>query len=194
MSLDKFKAAVQYILTLSQDNPEKLGAIRLNKVLWYADTTNFKVHGKSLTGQKYKKRRMGPVPAKILAALEELQEDGVLEVIEPQYKFDVRTYKTKTEFQSNLLSEEDKALLESMLGMVGGYTANAISEETHGDLWASIEEGGEIPLFATLASHSGAITFEVAEWAKAIVQNKSCLLYTSPSPRDRTRSRMPSSA
>ena len=26
------------------------------------------------------------------------------------------------------------------------------------------------------------------------VDNKSCLLYTSPSPRDRTRSRMPSSA
>ena len=27
-----------------------------------------------------------------------------------------------------------------------------------------------------------------------IVHNKYCLLYTSPSPRDRTRSRMPSSA
>jgi len=26
------------------------------------------------------------------------------------------------------------------------------------------------------------------------VESKSCLLYTSPSPRDRTRSRMPSSA
>ena len=26
------------------------------------------------------------------------------------------------------------------------------------------------------------------------LQNKVCLLYTSPSPRDRTRSRMPSSA
>ena len=26
------------------------------------------------------------------------------------------------------------------------------------------------------------------------IQNKICLLYTSPSPRDRTRSRMPSSA
>ena len=26
------------------------------------------------------------------------------------------------------------------------------------------------------------------------LKNKSCLLYTSPSPRDRTRSRMPSSA
>ena len=28
----------------------------------------------------------------------------------------------------------------------------------------------------------------------ALVSNHSCLLYTSPSPRDRTRSRMPSSA
>ena len=30
------------------------------------------------------------------------------------------------------------------------------------------------------------------DWSKAY--RKSCLLYTSPSPRDRTRSRMPSSA
>ena len=29
---------------------------------------------------------------------------------------------------------------------------------------------------------------------KQIVENNNCLLYTSPSPRDRTRSRMPSSA
>ena len=30
--------------------------------------------------------------------------------------------------------------------------------------------------------------------SKLVLSNKSCLLYTSPSPRDRTRSRMPSSA
>ena len=32
------------------------------------------------------------------------------------------------------------------------------------------------------------------EIIKNIEKNKVCLLYTSPSPRDRTRSRMPSSA
>ena len=32
------------------------------------------------------------------------------------------------------------------------------------------------------------------EVAKALIDNLPCLLYTSPSPRDRTRSRMPSSA
>ena len=33
-----------------------------------------------------------------------------------------------------------------------------------------------------------------AEEKKDMQQDKACLLYTSPSPRDRTRSRMPSSA
>ena len=37
-------------------------------------------------------------------------------------------------------------------------------------------------------------TIEDLGTAKRVVLNKDCLLYTSPSPRDRTRSRMPSSA
>ena len=32
------------------------------------------------------------------------------------------------------------------------------------------------------------------EWKGLVVDRNFCLLYTSPSPRDRTRSRMPSSA
>src|SRR5665811_1547946 len=36
-----------------------------------------------------------------------------------------------------------------------------------------------------------AVVLRLREW---IVEGTSCLLYTSPSPRDRTRSRMPSSA
>ena len=36
--------------------------------------------------------------------------------------------------------------------------------------------------------------FQVFELSNLPQQNVSCLLYTSPSPRDRTRSRMPSSA
>ena len=35
---------------------------------------------------------------------------------------------------------------------------------------------------------------QISEWMKVEVEKKPCLLYTSPSPRDRTRSRMPSSA
>ena len=55
--------------------------------------------------------------------------------------------------------------------------------------WADVEENLEARFLA------GGSAFEAME-ARSIAQDAiiSCLLYTSPSPRDRTRSRMPSSA
>ena len=38
------------------------------------------------------------------------------------------------------------------------------------------------------------IYLALVKWVKWKYKKKTCLLYTSPSPRDRTRSRMPSSA
>ena len=38
------------------------------------------------------------------------------------------------------------------------------------------------------------LTLPVVQGLKQANQDSDCLLYTSPSPRDRTRSRMPSSA
>ena len=40
----------------------------------------------------------------------------------------------------------------------------------------------------------GAASFHVCDIRQEEVVKETCLLYTSPSPRDRTRSRMPSSA
>ena len=37
-------------------------------------------------------------------------------------------------------------------------------------------------------------TIQVYLWTNSLYETYACLLYTSPSPRDRTRSRMPSSA
>ena len=57
-----------------------------------------------------------------------------------------------------------------------------VSEKTH---WI-IEKHGEFQMYY-YAHHLGADRFKREKY-------KDCLLYTSPSPRDRTRSRMPSSA
>ena len=49
--------------------------------------------------------------------------------------------------------------------------------------------------FADYYLHNSDITFDFTKENKMIVHNNiSCLLYTSPSPRDRSLSRMPSSA
>ena len=41
---------------------------------------------------------------------------------------------------------------------------------------------------------SGEVLFEEKDLFELETEERACLLYTSPSPRDRTRSRMPSSA
>ena len=45
-----------------------------------------------------------------------------------------------------------------------------------------------------MAVRGGAGVFDVSHMGEIWVKGPRCLLYTSPSPRDRTRSRMPSSA
>ena len=51
------------------------------------------------------------------------------------------------------------------------------------------------PVILNLSRKSKAMGFVAPfRWKAAGTESKDCLLYTSPSPRDRTRSRMPSSA
>ena len=65
--------------------------------------------------------------------------------------------------------------------------------------FALIKECGFSPLALVMGTAMYHLGIEVQRWTKseeldALTHAMTCLLYTSPSPRDRTRSRMPSSA
>ena len=49
----KFKSAVHYICDKASSDPSVLGAIKLNKVLWYSDLINYLITGKPITGETY---------------------------------------------------------------------------------------------------------------------------------------------
>src|ERR1700735_3442771 len=68
---EKFKAMVLYVCDKATD-PSVLGSVKLNKVLWYADSIHYMVHGRSITGETYIKRQHGPVPRHIVRAVDEL--------------------------------------------------------------------------------------------------------------------------
>ena len=79
-----------------------------------------------------------------------------------------------------------------------------IGDPTEGALWVLAEKGGldpeakqeKQPRIAEIPFDSGHKFMATFHQVGATVEMfiKGCLLYTSPSPRDRTRSRMPSSA
>ena len=80
--------------------------------------------------------------------------------------------------------------------VINGYTAVETLHEMHETI---ISEGGYAFLLYNYTANRAEIECEVDGEDYVLLFDKrdsdiSCLLYTSPSPRDRTRSRMPSSA
>ncbi len=168
MATEKFKALVHFIVHECRDRPGRLGAIRLNKTLWYSDVTAYKMNNVPLTGETYVKRKKGPVPAHILATLQELKTEGKILIQEPEFQFDVRKYISLMVPDVEPLSDDERELTKSILDSVCGHTANGISELTHDNIWDAASEGEEIPLFATLVSEVGEITDNVRAWAGSI--------------------------
>jgi len=75
-----------------------------------------------------------------------------------------------------------------------GFIIKENGDDSYSGYFSSNREGGKggDDLYGfTLKSLPGLRTFSLQG---TVVDTKTCLLYTSPSPRDRTRSRMPSSA
>ena len=76
--------------------------------------------------------------------------------------------------------------------MAQGIDADTGRIDTHGSVGVSVyaSASGDV----TSVSFDNLSTVAVESDPSEIRPSYSCLLYTSPSPRDRTRSRMPSSA
>ena len=148
----------------------RLGSVRLNKALWFADVFRYQATGESLSGEVYVKRQRGPVPQTILRTLEELQRDGAIRIEEPDFQYAPRKFFSLTPPQTNHLSEEECELAREVLKQILEYSAEEISEVTHDEVWRAAQEGEVIPLYATLASGSGEMTDEIKKWANDCIK------------------------
>ena len=168
---DRFKNLVHYIIGQCTDRPDQLGAIRLNKALWFSDVIAYQMTGTSITGETYLKRERGPAPQHILQAIRQLSEEGKITVVEPRYEFDTRKFYEREPAPEDL-SEEHKQLVHAVLGCMLRNTANQVSEMSHDIIWKMAAEGEEIPLYATLASNPGEMTEEFFGWARSILEKR----------------------
>ena len=167
--MDKFKALVHDIIYRCRSHPHRLGAVRLNKVLWFSDMYAYKHLGQAISGEVYVKRKRGPVPKRVLQALDELQEEGAIRIEEPTHLLDTRKFYSLHRPRLNVFTEDEETIMTSVLDGVLGLTANEVSEASHGLAWETAEMSEEIPLCATLAETPGEYTDEVMSWARAEV-------------------------
>ena len=168
MGKEKTKALVHLIIHKCSADPAKLGQIRLNKTLWFADVHSYQSTGQSITGETYIKRQHGPVPSTMRETLDELEADGLITIRDPEKWSPSRLFTSLQEPDTSLLSETDiETTIRTMQEMLS-MSAKDVSRRTHDLIWEMAEMGGEIPLYATLAL-PGEITADAIAWADELV-------------------------
>jgi hypothetical protein len=167
----KFKAMVHYIVA-SCDDPHRLGATKLNKICWFADTLAFRLTGEPITRARYVKRAKGPVPRDVLLALKQLEDDGKIKVRHsdhPVYK--TRLFINLEDADTSMFSQTECSVLDTVIGTIcNQHTASTISDLTHDRIWEAANEGEELPLWVSLAGQAGPITDDVLKWADSVIQ------------------------
>ena len=167
MKNDKFKALVHFMIAQCQEWSVDLGAIRLNRALWYADVAAYQENKASITGVKYIKQHQGPVPESIDAVLEELVAEGKIRIQQARNKFDVQKFAALTPPNASSLNDYDRGVATTSLEALFGRSTNIISEMKHDIIWEAAFLGEEIPLYASYAVPQGQVRPEAHAWAVA---------------------------
>jgi hypothetical protein len=155
---DKFKALVHYICEKAE-NPSVLGAVKLNKVLWYSDTIHYLTTGQPITGETYVKRQRGPSKEGKIAC-------GHVD----HFGFTKHEYVSIHEADKSIFSGEEIALIDRAFEHVCiNHTARSVSEETHNVIWELAELGEEMPYYTIFASGVGEIDEADIAWANEVL-------------------------
>lgn len=136
---EKFKEMVLYICHKSP--PNKLGRVKLNKILWFSERFAYDFWGETMTGENYIKKPRGPVAEHLGEVEEELKQEGLLKVSETPEFVNTR-YRCKHEPNINLLTEKEIAYIDMVVDSIcNNHTSVTISNVTHDDVWKNASMG-----------------------------------------------------
>ena len=162
---DKTKALLHHVCSRCRDE-SSLGAVKLRKILWFADITAFRAWGTPITGDTYIKLDYGPVPRHANELLKELAQEGkVADHIVNFYGFSKHEYVSLQPADVEPFSVQEIALVDEVIDLVCDHTAKSISDVSHDDIWKIAKIGEEIPFEATLVADLGEVDEDDVKWA-----------------------------
>jgi|ERR1035437_3686507 hypothetical protein len=164
---DRLSSVTHYVI--ARCDPAKLGATKLNKVLWFADVFYYRRHGRTITGaDNYMKQQYGPVQRNMLGVLDELKREGKIVERPSETPVGIRREYVwlKEPDLTPFKADEIDMLNEVMDWICGSESAKSISDKSHDVLWDETEIGAAMPVPAG-AVFPAEITAEAVEWAKS---------------------------
>ncbi|MBN9461038.1 MAG: SocA family protein [Burkholderiales bacterium] len=165
--IDRLTKMVHFVV--QHTPPEKLGATKLNKVLWFADVMHYRQHGVSISGQTaYLKNKYGPTPAGIYQVLDDLKASGsIAERAVPTPAGARREFLWLLPADASEFSAGEIETLLDVIDWAMPLTAVQISEFSHDALWEETDVGQPISIAAASMIPSEPDAEDLA-WAEAV--------------------------
>lgn len=146
---DRTEAVAHYVIARAR--PEKLGAVKLNKVMWFADLEAYCRLGRTITGQtSYEKRKHGPVPNNIVTSIRRLQYAEKITTRDvPTFGGPRREHIWLKRPDVSVFTADEIDILNKAIDWVcNAHSAKSISDLSHDALWEAAELGEQIPIGA----------------------------------------------
>lgn len=167
MQLDRSKLKSLVLYTCGKCKPERLGAVKLHKVLYFSDMLHFAETGTPITGATYRKRPHGPTCDQLLATLSELEKSGELEVRNVNYFGYLKKEFAPKGTHELRLGASEKALVDEVIEFVCDQnTAKTISEFSHNRAWEMAEFGEILPYASAFYMFPSEVSPEAFAWAE----------------------------
>ena len=163
--LAKLKNVVLYIF--ANCDAAHLGAVKLNKVLYYADMLHYADNGAPLTGATYRKRALGPMCDQLSSVLKDLERSGDIEIGESIYfGYKKREYRSKKRHDAGSLTNLQTDLLNEIVDFVCNQnSAKTISELSHNRAWEMVDFGQIITYKSAIHMFPIDVSSDTMDWA-----------------------------
>jgi len=171
LDIEKLKEAI--CLVVASCKPSELGAVKLHKVLYYADMLTYISNGNPITGATYKKRPYGPTCDAMLWAVKELERQGAIEINETDFHgYRKKEFCGRRICNYSRLSEKEIETYKEVIDFVcRNNTAQTISDFSHDMVWDMVEFGEDIPYNAALNWIPTEVSKDALNWAEEVYQD-----------------------
>lgn len=162
-ALARLKELILYISKRCLD-AEYFGAVKLNKVLMFADFTAYARHGKPITGVEYMRQRNGPVPRRMKPVIDQMQRDRLIAIHKrPLGPHVEHRFIPLRPADLSLFSARDIAIVEEVITKAWQATGTQVSNFSHGRAWeVAGTDGAPIPYEAAFLSDRPVSDAEIA--------------------------------
>lgn len=156
----KFKQVVHLAASLVARHTSA-GAVKLNKVLYYAEFGQYRDTGRAISGAEFVHRRMGPTPYLMLPIRSSLIAEEYLELTfnELGPGIEEHVLRPRKPMDYDLLSEDEISRVTAVAEELKHLNANRVSARSHLDAgWRSTADGETIPYDAVFMDAKQVLT------------------------------------